>query len=292
VSAVIVDGKGIGAEVRAEVAEEVARLRAAGIQPGLRVILVGEDPASEVYVRGKASAADAAGIRSEVVRRPAETTTEDLLAMVRDANADPGVHGLLVQLPLPPHVDARRVLDAIDPDKDVDGLHPVNVGRLVAGTARVVSCTPAGCMEILRRHGVRPAGLEAVVVGRSDIVGKPLALLLLQQSATVTVAHSRTADLGAVTRRADILMVAVGRAGLVTGDMVKPGASVIDVGINRLDPSDPGGRPRLVGDVDRASVEPVAGLLTPVPGGVGPLTIAMLLRNTVTLAQLRVPASA
>ncbi|MHB8573517.1 MAG: bifunctional 5,10-methylenetetrahydrofolate dehydrogenase/5,10-methenyltetrahydrofolate cyclohydrolase [Candidatus Dormibacteria bacterium] len=292
-TAVVVDGKAIAAGVRAEVSSEVRRLTTGGIRPRLRVILVGEDPASMVYVGLKEKAALECGILGEVVRLPRSTSQAELLALVGETNADPSIHGLLVQLPLPDHIDERTVLESVDPDKDVDGIHPMNVGRLVAGQARLVSGTPAGCIEILDRHSVPLAGAEAVVVGRSNIVGKPVALLLMHRHATVTICHSRTRDLAATTRRADVLIVAAGVRGLVTGDMVKPGAAVIDVGTNSIPDLRPGradGATRLVGDVDFDSVSAVAGLITPVPGGVGPLTVAMVLRNTVIAAGALQPA--
>jgi methylenetetrahydrofolate dehydrogenase (NADP+)/methenyltetrahydrofolate cyclohydrolase len=281
--AVVLDGKAFAAGLRARVAAEVARLKAAGVVPGLAVVLVGADPASQVYVRAKHKASLEAGMASFEHRLPAETSQAELLALVARLNADPAVHGILVQLPLPGHLDPDPVIDAIDPGKDVDGFHVSNAGLLATGQQQkaMVPCTPLGCLMMLRAHHGRLAGLEAVVVGRSNIVGKPMAQLLLADSCTVTVAHSRTRDLAAVCRRADILVAAVGRPEMIPGDWVKPGATVIDVGINRVER---GGKAMLVGDVDHASAAAVAGAITPVPGGVGPMTIACLLANTVTAA--------
>jgi methylenetetrahydrofolate dehydrogenase (NADP+)/methenyltetrahydrofolate cyclohydrolase len=283
-TAKLIDGKALGARVRQAVAAEVAARTARGQPPpGLGVVLVGDDPASATYVRLKTAAVMEAGFYSIQRDLPATASQVEILAEVEALNRDPQIHGILVQLPLPEGVDDETVTRAIDPAKDADGLHPDNVAALAMGHPRVLPSTPAGVMEMLHDEGVAIAGAEAVVVGRSNIVGRPMARLLLQENATVTICHSKTADLGAVTRRADILVVAAGRPQTITGDMVKPGATVIDVGINRLPPAEPGGKGKLVGDVDRASVEPVAGLLTPVPGGVGPMTIAMLLRNTLQL---------
>jgi methylenetetrahydrofolate dehydrogenase (NADP+) / methenyltetrahydrofolate cyclohydrolase len=283
-TAKLIDGTGLGLRVRQAVAAEVAARTARGQPPpGLGVVLVGEDPASTTYVRLKTAACAEAGFYSIQRNLPATSSQEEILAEVEALNLDSAIHGILVQLPLPAGIDAEAVTRFIDPAKDADGLHPDNVAALAMGQPKVLPCTPAGVMEMLHDEGVAIAGQEAVVVGRSNIVGRPMARLLMQEDATVTVCHSRTADLGASTRRADILVVAVGRAELITGDMVQPGATVIDVGLNRLPPAEPGARGKLVGDVDRASVEPVAGLLTPVPGGVGPMTIAMLLRNTLLL---------
>jgi methylenetetrahydrofolate dehydrogenase (NADP+)/methenyltetrahydrofolate cyclohydrolase len=269
--------------VRDDVARGVATYTAAsGWVPGLATVLVGEDPASEVYVRNKVAACREAGMESFHEPMPVDSTQEQVEAMVDRLNADDRVDGILVQSPLPKGLDFKRVLERIDPAKDVDGFHPLNVGRLVAGRPTLVACTPAGVMELLRRSETHLEGAEAVVVGRSDIVGKPVALLLLHESATVTVCHSRTRDLPAVTRRADILVAAVGRPRMITGDMVKPGATVIDVGINRTEDG-------LVGDVDFEPAAKVAGAITPVPGGVGPMTIAMLMRNTLTAAAARRP---
>jgi methylenetetrahydrofolate dehydrogenase (NADP+)/methenyltetrahydrofolate cyclohydrolase len=274
----LIDGKAFAATLRARIAAEVAALP---FRPGLAVVLVGEDPASQVYVRNKHAATVEAGMASFEHRLPADTTAADLLALIAALNADPAVHGILVQLPLPVHLDATAVINAIDPAKDVDGFHVVNAGRLATGQAALVPCTPLGCLMLLRDHLGSLAGAEAVVVGRSNIVGKPMAQLLLAESCTVTVAHSRTRDLAAVCRRADILIAAVGRPEMLGAAHVKPGATVIDVGINRVERD---GRARLVGDVDFAAVEPLAGAITPVPGGVGPMTIACLLANTLTAA--------
>jgi len=279
-SATIIDGKAFAARVRGEVAAHVARLKEEqGITPGLAVVLVGADPASEVYVRSKGRSTVEAGMNSYEHRLPAETSEAELLALVGRLNADPAVHGILVQLPLPKHLNADLVINAIDPAKDVDGFHISNVGLLGTGQKSMVPCTPLGCLMMLRDHLGSLAGLDAVVVGRSNIVGKPMAQLLLGDSCTVTIAHSRTRDLGEVCRRADILVAAVGRPEMIPGDWVKPGATVIDVGINRIER---GGKTVLVGDVDFASCARVAGAITPVPGGVGPMTIACLLANTLT----------
>lgn len=277
----IIDGKAFAAELRGRVAEHVARLKAEhGIQPGLAVVLVGEDPASQVYVRSKGKATLEAGMKSVEHRLPAETGQEELLGLIGALNADPGIHGILVQLPLPAHLDETLVINAIDPAKDVDGFHILNVGRLATGQKAMVPCTPLGCLMLLRAELGQLAGREAVVIGRSNIVGKPMAQLLLRDSCTVTVAHSRTRDLPGVVRRADIVVAAVGRPQMVKGDWLKPGATVIDVGINRV--GKPEGGTRLVGDVDFESAAEVAGAITPVPGGVGPMTIACLLANTLT----------
>jgi methylenetetrahydrofolate dehydrogenase (NADP+) / methenyltetrahydrofolate cyclohydrolase len=305
--ATILDGTKIAAEIRAEVAAEVKALSAAGIRPGLAVILAGHNPASEIYVRGKVKACEEVGVYSEQHTPPDTVTTTELLRLVDDLNRRDEVDGILVQLPLPSQVDAKRILLAVDPAKDVDGFHPVNVGLLSTQRPGLVPCTPAGVMEILKRSGIAVAGQEAVVVGRSDIVGKPVAMLLLNANATVTVCHSKTQDLPAVCRRADILVAAIGRAGMITRDFVKPGATVIDVGMNKVtDPAEfarlfagngsPGNAKReesfrarrstLAGDV-HPEVAEIAGALTPVPGGVGPLTIAMLMFNTVKAAKMR-----
>ena len=279
--ATLIDGKAISQAVRADVARDAAALRErTGHVAGLVTVLVGDDPASQVYVRNKIAACEEAGMASFHERLGGDATQAQVEELVARYNADDRVDGILVQAPLPGGLDFKRVLDRIDPAKDVDGFHPLNVGRLVAGQPGLVACTPAGVMELLARTGTQIEGAEAVVVGRSDIVGKPVALLLLHRHATVTICHSRTRDLPGVIRRADIVVAAVGRPEMITGDMVKPGATVIDVGINRTDHG-------LVGDVDFASVEPVAGAITPVPGGVGPMTIAMLLRNTVDAAAAR-----
>jgi methylenetetrahydrofolate dehydrogenase (NADP+) / methenyltetrahydrofolate cyclohydrolase len=287
----IISGQELSEVMRAEIAEEAAAFRAdAGVPPCLAVVLVGSDAASEVYVRMKGRAADKAGFISRQITLPEETPEDELLGIVDGLNSDPAVHGILVQLPLPKHIDSSKVLMAIDPAKDVDGFHPVNAGRLAVGDETVLApCTPAGVVEMLLRSGYDPSGRHVVVVGRSNIVGKPVALLLLRTSrggnATVTVAHSRTPDLGAVTRQADILIAAVGRAGLITRDMVKPGAVVIDVGVNRVDDASAAKGYRLVGDVAFDEVAEVAEAITPVPGGVGPMTITMLLRNTLEAAR-------
>lgn len=278
----IIDGKAFAAGLRARVADAVARLTAdAGLVPGLAVVLLGEDPASQVYVRSKHRATLEAGMASFEHRLPATTGETGLLALIAQLNADPKVHGILVQLPLPAHLSEAAVIAAIDPAKDVDGFHISNAGLLATGQKALVPCTPLGCLMLLRDTLGSLSGLEAVVVGRSNIVGKPMAQLLLGESCTVTVAHSRTRDLPAVCRRADILVAAVGRPEMITGDWIKPGAAVVDVGINRIERD---GRQVLVGDVDFASAAAVAGAITPVPGGVGPMTIACLLANTVTAA--------
>ncbi len=275
----IIDGNSIARAVRGDLQSRVQALKAAGVTPGLAVVLVGENPASRVYVRNKGRACADVGLYSEQHDMPGTSTEAEVLEEVRRLNADPRVHGILVQLPLPAHISGERVLHAIAPEKDVDGFHPFNVGLLATGHPLFAPCTPAGVMVMLDREGIDPQGRHAVVVGRSNIVGKPMALLLLQRNATVTICHSKTPDLGEVTRQADILVVAIGRARAVDGEMVKPGAVVIDVGINRL----PDGK--LAGDVDFQSVLGRASHLTPVPGGVGPMTIAMLLVNTVTAAE-------
>ena len=281
-TAIIIDGKAIAAGVEQDVARDVAALVATGVEaPGLHVVLCNDNPASASYVRGKARATERVGIRGTVHTPPITSTTEELLALVRQLNDDDSVDGILVQLPLPKHVDSGRILDAVSPAKDADGFHPTNFGLLAEGRPLVAPCTPAGCMELMRRHDVPIRGSRAVVIGRSTIVGRPMAMLLVNADATVTICHSRTAALPAVCREADILVSAIGRPGFVDASFVKPGACVIDVGINRSADG------RLVGDVDRASVEPVAGWLTPVPGGVGPMTIAMLMRNTADLARAR-----
>ncbi len=300
--AILLDGKQIASEIRQETAAEVQNLTAAGIRPGLAVVLVGNNPASEIYVRGKVKSCEELGIYSEKITPPATITTGELLALVNELNARDEIDGILVQLPLPTQVDAKKILLAVDPAKDVDGFHPMNVGFLSTQRPGLISCTPAGIMEILRRSHVDISGQEAVVVGRSDIVGKPTAMLLINANATVTVCHSKTRDLPGVCRRADILVAAIGRAGMITPDFVKPGATVIDVGTNNVtDPAEfqrlfVGNAKReetfrtkgatLVGDVHPAVAE-VAGKMTPVPGGVGPLTIAMLMSNTVKAAKMR-----
>ncbi len=293
--AALIDGKAFAADLRGRVAAAVETLKAEhGLTPGLAVVLVGEDPASQVYVRSKGKQTLEAGMNSFEHKLDASTSQETLLAKVAELNADPAVHGILVQLPLPPQIDTQTVLAAIDPDKDVDGFHVINAGRLMTGgkgaEAPLVPCTPLGCLMLLKDRLGDLSGLNAVVVGRSNIVGKPMAQLLLAESCTVTVAHSRTKDLPAVCRGADILVAAVGRPEMVKGDWVKPGATVIDVGINRIDAE--GGKTRLVGDVAFDEAAAVAGAITPVPGGVGPMTIAVLLANTVTAAcrQAGIPA--
>jgi methylenetetrahydrofolate dehydrogenase (NADP+)/methenyltetrahydrofolate cyclohydrolase len=277
----IIDGKAHARTVRNELRGRVEALRSAGVIPGLAVVLAGDNPASRIYVRSKAGACTEVGLHSEQHDLPASATEAQVLERVRLLNDDPRIHGILVQLPLPAHVCDERVLRAIAPDKDVDGFHPFNVGLLATGHPAFVPCTPAGVMRLLDREGIDPEGLHAVVVGRSNIVGKPMAMLLLQANATVTICHSKTRDLGDVTRQADILVAAIGRARFLTADMVKPGAVVIDVGINRL----PDGQGKLAGDVDFQGVLGRASHLTPVPGGVGPMTIAMLLENTVCAAE-------
>ncbi len=278
--AVMIDGKAVSARLRQKMAAEVAAMKEAGVVPGLAVVLVGENPASQVYVRNKIKACEELGIRSQDYRLPEDTTQEALLDLVGELNRREDIHGILVQLPLPGQIREGAVIAAIAPEKDVDAFHARNVGKIVQGSYNFLPCTPAGVMELIRSTGVSVQGKECVVVGRSNIVGKPMALLMLHENATVTICHSRTRDLGEVTRRADILIVAIGKANFITKDMVKPGAVVIDVGMNR----DENGK--LCGDVDFAGVEPVAGYLTPVPGGVGPMTITMLMGNTITAAKL------
>ena len=305
-AASLLDGNRLAAEIKAEVAEEVRRLASEGVRPGLAAVLVGHDPASEVYVRSKVKTCESLGLFSEKITPPATISTPELITIVEQLNSRDDIDGILVQLPLPPQVDAKAVLLAVSPEKDVDGFHPVNVGRLSTQRAGLVPCTPLGCMEILKRYGVAVAGQNAVVIGRSDIVGKPMAMLLTNANATVTIAHSKTHDLPALCRTADILVAAIGRPGFVTRDFVKPGAAVIDVGINRVTDRETVDRlfahgstrdekrlqqfeekgSVLAGDVATEVME-VAGALTPVPGGVGPLTIAMLMSNTVTAAKLR-----
>ncbi len=275
----IIDGKQIAKEVRAEIAAECAELKKKGIVPGLAVVIVGTDPASQVYVRNKKKACEEVGFRSEVFELPEETTEEELLTLVKKLNEDVNIHGILVQLPLPEHLDDEVIIANIDPKKDVDAFHPSNVGKIMIGNYDFLPCTPAGVMVLLEKSGIDVSGKECVVVGRSNIVGKPQAMLLLHANGTVTICHSRTKDLAEVTRRADILVVAIGKADFITGDMVKDGAVVIDVGMNRKADG------KLTGDVDFATVEPKASYITPVPGGVGPMTITMLLRNTLTSAK-------
>jgi methylenetetrahydrofolate dehydrogenase (NADP+) / methenyltetrahydrofolate cyclohydrolase len=280
----IIDGKAFAAQLLLDITAEVAKLGADdGLQPGLAVVLVGEDAASQVYVRSKAKQTVQVGMRSFEYKLSAGTPQTELLGLIAQLNANPAVHGILVQLPLPNHIDSDVVIAKIDPDKDVDGLHVINAGRLAAGLPGLVPCTPLGCLLLLKDVLPTLAGLDAVVVGRSNLVGKPIAQLLLQQNCTVTIAHSRTKNLPDVCRRADILIAAVGKAEMIRGDWIKPGATVIDVGINRIATSE--GKSRLIGDVAFAEAQSVAGLITPVPGGVGPMTIACLLRNTVTAAR-------
>ncbi|RMH44322.1 MAG: bifunctional methylenetetrahydrofolate dehydrogenase/methenyltetrahydrofolate cyclohydrolase FolD [Alphaproteobacteria bacterium] len=280
----IIDGKAFAADVRARVADHVARLKEEqGITPGLAVVLVGDDPASQVYVRSKGKQTVEVGMASFEHGLPADTSEEELLKLVAELNADPAVHGILVQLPLPPHLDEALVINAISPEKDVDGFHISNVGKLATGQKAMVPCTPLGCLMLLRDVHGSLSGLDAVVVGRSNIVGKPMAQLLLRDSCTVTIAHSRTRNLPEVCRRAEILVAAVGRPEMIPGDWIRPGATVIDVGINRVPAPERGeGKSRLVGDVHFESAVEVAGAITPVPGGVGPMTIACLLANTLT----------
>ncbi len=278
-TAKIIDGKAFAAKVRASVAEHVAALKTKGVTPGLAVVLVGEDPASQVYVRNKGQQTVEVGMASFEHKLDASTSEADLLALIAKLNADPKVHGILVQLPLPKHLNSDLVINSIDPAKDVDGFHISNVGLLGTGQKSMVPCTPLGCLMMLRDHHGSLAGLDAVIVGRSNIVGKPMAQLLLNDSCTVTIAHSRTRDLQSVCRRADILVAAVGRPEMIPGDWVKPGATVIDVGINRIERD---GKAKLVGDVHFESAAKVAGAITSVPGGVGPMTIACLLANTLT----------
>ena len=294
----LIDGKAFAADLRAAVGSQVAALIAGpGVTPGLAVVLVGEDPASQVYVRNKHRQTLEAGMNSFEHRLPADSSQQTLLDLVAELNADDAVDGILVQLPLPAQINAQAVLDAIDPAKDVDGFHVVNAGRLATGGDALVPCTPLGCLLLLRHFVGELSGLRAVIVGRSNIVGKPMAQLLLAENCTTTIAHSRTRDLAAECRQADILIAAVGRPEMIRGDWIKPGATVIDVGINRIDAADRGiGKSRLVGDVAFAEAAPIAAAITPVPGGVGPMTIACLLRNTVTAAcrrrDLPVPAAA
>ena len=277
-AAQLLDGKVMSEALRAEIAQRVAALKEKGVTPGLAVILVGEDPASQIYVRNKSIGCEQTGMHSVTIRLPETTTQQELEAHIRQLNADDSIHGILVQLPLPRGLDEAAALAVIAPEKDVDGFHIQNAGKLLNGLPGVVACTPKGALEMIRRTGVDLTGKEAVVVGRSNIVGKPMAMLLLQQNCTVTMCHSRTADLAAHTRRADVLVAAVGKAKFITADMVKPGAIVIDVGINRVDG-------KVVGDVDFDAVREVAGWITPVPGGVGRMTITMLLSNTLEAAE-------
>ena len=302
-AATILNGSKFRDEIQSELLQQVGDLKRAGIIPGLAAVLVGEDPGSQIYVRNKVKACEALGLYSEKIVRSKDSTTEELLELVHDLNRNDSIDGILVQLPLPPQVDTKQILMAVDPAKDVDGFHPVNVGNLVAGRAGFVPCTPAGIMEILRRSMIPVKGMRAVVIGRSDIVGKPVAMLLLHEHATVTICHSRTRDLPAVAREGDILVAAIGKPNYVTGDFIKPGATVIDVGMNRLsteeevrqlfhDPTGPLATLQrrgevLVGDVQPEDARAVAGAFTPVPGGVGLLTIIMLMSNTIQAARLR-----
>ena len=279
--AVRIDGKAIAAKVKAEAAKEVEALKEKGIEPGMAVVLVGEDPASKIYVNNKKKACAEVGIYSEEYLLSSETTQEELLSLVEKLNADPKIHGILVQSPLPKHLNEKLITEHIDPNKDVDAFHAYNVGKIMIGDFSFLSCTPAGVIELIHSTGVSIEGKNCVVIGRSNIVGKPMAMLLLHNNGTVTVCHSRTKGLADICREADILVAAVGRAKLVTADMVKPGAVVIDVGMNR----DENGK--LCGDVDYAAVEPIASYITPVPGGVGPMTIAMLMKNAVNAAKIQ-----
>jgi methylenetetrahydrofolate dehydrogenase (NADP+)/methenyltetrahydrofolate cyclohydrolase len=278
-TAQIIDGVALSKKIRAEVAQRAAALTAKGLQPGLAVVLVGDNPASAVYVRNKVKACEEAGMRSLMEKYEATLSEADLLARIEALNNDPAVHGILVQLPLPKHIDAHKVIETISPEKDVDGFHVASAGALMVGQPGFKPCTPYGCMKMLEAIGVSPAGKHAVVIGRSNIVGKPMAMLLLQANATVTICHSGTPDLGGMTRQADIVVAAVGKRNVLTADMVKPGAVVIDVGMNRNDEG------KLCGDVDFDGVKQVAGWITPVPGGVGPMTITMLLVNTIEAAE-------
>ncbi len=275
----VIDGKALSEHMKAGLATEVKALAEQGVIPGLTVILVGEDPASQVYVRNKAASCEKIGMRSEVIRLPEQTTEDELLRELERLNHDSRVHGILVQLPLPSHISEEKVLLAIDPTKDVDGFHPVNVGQMVVGADSFLPCTPAGCIALIKQTGMAIAGKHAVVIGRSNIVGKPVAMLLLREHATVTICHSKTANIEAITRQADIVIAAVGRANMVKQSWIKPGAVVIDVGINRLESG------KLAGDVDFQDVSETAGYITPVPGGVGPMTITMLLQNTLRSAK-------
>jgi methylenetetrahydrofolate dehydrogenase (NADP+)/methenyltetrahydrofolate cyclohydrolase len=278
-TAQLIDGTALSRQLRADVAARTAALRARGVVPGLAVVLVGDNPASQVYVRNKVKACEDNGLHSVLERYPADLTEADLLARVDALNNEPSIHGILVQLPLPPHIDAQKVIEAISPQKDVDGFHVASAGALMTGMPGFRPCTPYGCMKMLESIGYELRGKHAVVIGRSNIVGKPMALMLLAKSATVTICHSATRDLGAITRQADVIVAAVGKRNVLTADMVKPGAVVIDVGMNRNDEG------KLCGDVDFEGVREVAGWITPVPGGVGPMTIAMLLVNTLESAE-------
>ncbi|WP_134698846.1 bifunctional methylenetetrahydrofolate dehydrogenase/methenyltetrahydrofolate cyclohydrolase FolD [Ammoniphilus sp. YIM 78166] len=280
-SAKIIDGKQVAKDIREEIRLEVEQLKRSGVQPGLAVVLVGEDPASQSYVKAKAKACEEAGIYSRVIRKSEAITEQELLKLIQELNEDELIHGILVQLPLPKHISEDAVIQAIHPEKDVDGFHPINVGNMVIGAPCYLPCTPHGIIELIKRTGTSISGKHAVVVGRSNIVGKPVSMLLLQENATVSVCHSRTPDLGAITRQADILVVAVGKANMIGADHVAPGAVVIDVGVNRVEGN------KLVGDVCFDEVKEVASFITPVPGGVGPMTITMLLKNTVEAAKLK-----
>ncbi|GGA22447.1 bifunctional methylenetetrahydrofolate dehydrogenase/methenyltetrahydrofolate cyclohydrolase FolD [Paenibacillus physcomitrellae] len=278
-TATIISGKQVSEEIRSQIRIEVEELKGKGVQPGLAVVLVGEDPASQVYVRNKEKACVDLGFYSEVHRLPASTTQEELLSLIEKLNGQASIHGILVQLPLPSHIHEKSVIDAISVEKDVDGFHPVNVGNLVIGDDSLLPCTPAGVIELIKRTGIEMSGKHAVVIGRSNIVGKPVSLLLQRENATVTMCHSRTANMKELTKQADIVVVAIGRANFVDASFIKPGAVVIDVGMNRLENG------KLAGDVDFASVQEVSGPITPVPGGVGPMTITMLMKNTLIAAK-------
>ncbi len=279
--AIRIDGKAVASKIKSEVTKEVEFLKKNGVEPGMAVVLVGDDSASKIYVRNKEKACAEVGIYSEKYLLPADTTQQELLTLVESLNADPKIHGILVQSPLPKHLDEKIIVEHIDPNKDVDAFHAYNVGKIMIGDFSFLPCTPAGVIELIRSTGIEIEGNNCVVIGRSNIVGKPMAMLLLHNNGTVTVCHSRTKDLANICRRADILVAAVGKAKLVTADMVKPGAVVIDVGMNR----DENGK--LCGDVDYAAVEPIASYITPVPGGVGPMTIAMLMKNAVNAAKIQ-----
>ena len=295
-SAQIIDGKKVAEDIRAELKEEVAKLKTQGVVPGLGVILVGEDPASKSYVTAKERACEEIGLYSDDNRLPSNTTREELVALISKMNKDPKIHGILLQLPLPKHLNEKEMLVLIDPDKDVDGFHPMNVGRMVVGERSFLPCTPHGVVQLLIRNGVKIEGSHVVVVGRSNIVGKPVANMLLQKkqnaNATVTICHTRTKDIGYFTRQADIVIAAAGRPNTITADMVKDGVVVIDVGVNRVDDATKKSGFRLVGDVDFTAVKEKASLITPVPGGVGPMTITMLLKNTVESAKMKMGVAA
>jgi methylenetetrahydrofolate dehydrogenase (NADP+)/methenyltetrahydrofolate cyclohydrolase len=280
VEAKILSGRDIASEIRLGLKNDVEKLKGNGVQPGLAVIIVGDEPASRIYVNNKKKACDEIGIRSFEYALPAETSEEEIIELIKTLNCDKNIHGILVQLPLPPHINDEKVLLTIDPDKDVDAFHPVNVGKIMIGNYRFLPCTPAGVIEMIHRTGIDLKGSECVVVGRSNIVGKPMAMLLLHEHATVTVCHSRTKDLKTVCKRADVLVVAVGKPKLIKADFIKPGAVVIDVGTNRMENG------KLCGDVDFEEAKGVASYITPVPGGVGPMTIAMLMKNTVKAAEI------